>query len=60
MAPIPDGLAPGQTVELAFNDVPVPAAAGQWLVKADVRLADGSHLAPRGVVALQTGLTTVR
>ena len=57
---IPDGLAPGESVEIPFNDMPVPAAAGQWLVKADVRLADGSYLAPRGVVALQTQLTTTR
>lgn len=54
---IPDGLGPGQSVDL---DVPVtaPPDAGDWLVKADVRLADDSYLSDAGIVPLQMRLTT--
>lgn len=54
---VPDGLAPGASVEL---DIPAvaPADAGDWLVKADVALADATRLSDHGIVVLQMPLTT--
>lgn len=54
---VPDGLAPGQSVDL---EVPVvaPASVGDWLVKADIVLGDGRHFADMGIAALQMPLTT--
>lgn len=57
--PVPDGLAPGASV-----DVHVPASApptaGQWLVKAGVRIPgdDRPYLLDRGVPILQMPLAT--
>lgn len=55
--PLPD-LAPGTSVrmEIGFQ---APSAAGTWIIKADVRLPDGSYLSDRGSPALQLPLTTV-
>jgi hypothetical protein len=36
-----------------------PATAGEWLVKSDVMLPNGTYASDDGVVALQTALTTV-
>jgi hypothetical protein len=54
---IPNGLQPGQSVDLTVAVV-APASAGDWLVKSDVHLSDGSYLSTVGVVSLQTPLTT--
>jgi hypothetical protein len=35
-----------------------PAAAGDWLVKTDIRLSDGTSFADKGIVPLQLPLTT--
>jgi N-acetylmuramoyl-L-alanine amidase len=55
---VPDGLAPGASVELVVNAT-APASAGSWLVKSNVRLADSSYASDHGVVVLQTALTTI-
>ncbi len=54
---VPDGLAPGQSVDLEVPAV-APASAGYWLVKADIVLADGTRFADLGIVPLQVPLTT--
>ena len=56
---VPNGLKPGQSVAEALNGVPVPTVAGNWLVKFDVRLPDGTTLQDHGVVGPQLPLTTV-
>jgi hypothetical protein len=58
-AAIPNGLAPGQSVDLALTAT-APSTVGEWLVKADVLLptAERSHLSQRGVVPLQVPLQT--
>jgi N-acetylmuramoyl-L-alanine amidase len=55
---VPDGLAPGASIDVTVSAV-APSAAGEWLVKSDVRLPNGSYASDEGVVALQTALTTV-
>lgn len=54
---IPDGLLPGQSVDLLVPGV-APPTAGDWLIKTDVRLADGTSFADQGIVPLQLPLTT--
>jgi hypothetical protein len=54
---VPDGLQPGASVNLTVNAT-APATAGQWWVKADVKLADDSYASTAGVVSLQVPLTT--
>ncbi|MEO6350509.1 MAG: N-acetylmuramoyl-L-alanine amidase, partial [Candidatus Limnocylindrales bacterium] len=54
---VPDGLAPGASVELDVSAV-APSAAGEWLIKSDVRLNGGSYASDEGVVAMQTAMTT--
>lgn len=54
---VPDGLQPGQSVDLTVAAV-APAGAGDWLVKSDVRLPDNSYLSTVGVVSLQLPLST--
>lgn len=54
---VPDGLAPGQSVDLEIQAT-APASAGDWLVKADIVLADGTHFADLGIAAMQMPLTT--
>ena len=54
---IPDGLAPGQSVVLEA-DATAPGEAGEWLVKTDVLLPGGDHLADSGIAPLQVRLTT--
>ena len=55
--PIPDGLAPGASLEI---DIPAtaPASAGDWLAKGDIVLPGGAYLSDVGVVAIQLPLTT--
>lgn len=55
---VPGGLAPGASVEVDVNAT-APSTAGEWLVKADVVLGDGTFLSDMGVVALQLPLATV-
>jgi N-acetylmuramoyl-L-alanine amidase len=55
---VPDGLAPGASVDLIVAAA-APSVAGEWWVKSDVRFMDGSYASDLGVVALQTPLTTV-
>ena len=54
---VPDGLPPGASVGLTVNG-PAPAVAGDWLVKADIRLPDDSYASAIGVASLQMPLTT--
>ena len=54
---VPDGLQPGQSVDLTVAAT-APAQAGSWLVKADIVTSAGSHLSDAGIVALQMPLTT--
>jgi N-acetylmuramoyl-L-alanine amidase len=54
---IPDGLQPGQSVDLTVPGT-APATVGSWLLKTDVRLSDNSSLADQGIVPLQLPLTT--
>jgi hypothetical protein len=56
-ASIPDGLAPGRSAVVRVNTT-LPADAGDWLVKSDVVLPGGEHLADAGIVPLQLPLTT--
>jgi N-acetylmuramoyl-L-alanine amidase len=55
--PIPDGLAPGQAVELDLPDLPLPPQSGDWIVLFDVVPGGGRTMADRGVVAAQWRLT---
>jgi N-acetylmuramoyl-L-alanine amidase len=57
-AQVPDGLAPGASVVLTVSAA-APPAPGDWLVKSDVRLSNGSNASDEGVVPMQTALTTV-
>jgi len=57
--PFPDGIAPGAQAVLHLDGVPLPAEAGDWLVKLDVRLPSGKTLGWHGVVGPQLPLTTV-
>mgnify|MGYP000025303612 CR=1 FL=1 len=36
--PVPDGLAPGEAVEVRLPGIPLPDKAGAWLLKLDVDL----------------------
>jgi N-acetylmuramoyl-L-alanine amidase len=56
-APIPDGLAPGQSVVVTVP-VTAPDSTGDWLVKSDVVVGGGSSLADAGIDPLQVALTT--
>ena len=53
---VPDGLQPGASVDVTVNGLAPPA--GDWWVKADIRLADDSYASHPGVVPLQVPLTT--
>lgn len=55
---VPDGLQPGVSLDLTVV-ASVPAAAGEWLVKSDVRLPDDNYASSPGVVSMQLPLTTV-
>lgn len=55
---IPDGLLPGASTSVQLEDVPLPAEAGDWLVKLDVRLPGGGTLGRHGVVGPQLALRT--
>jgi hypothetical protein len=56
---IPDGLAPGESVELTVPDIGMPAKKGTWLVKLDVDLPGGDHMSTHGVVGPQVRVRTV-
>jgi hypothetical protein len=57
--PVPDGLGPGESVELTISDIPMPAAVGTWLVKLDVNLPGGDAMSKHGVVGPQLRVKTV-
>jgi len=54
---VPDGLQPGQSVDVGVSGL-APSAAGDWLIKSDVRLPGGAYASAAGIVSLQTPLTT--
>jgi hypothetical protein len=56
---IPDGLAPGDSIEVTLSGVPMPASRGEWLLKLDVRLGSSGSLSKRGVVGPQLRVSTV-
>ena len=56
---IPDGLAPGESVEVTLPGVPMPASAGAWLLKLDVALPGGDTLSKHGVVGPQLRVETI-
>jgi N-acetylmuramoyl-L-alanine amidase len=55
--PVPDGLAPGHSVDVVFQ-VPLPTVAGNWRFKFDVALPSGETLGDHGVVGPQLAVTT--
>jgi len=55
---VPDGLQTGASVDLTIAAT-APAGGGNWLVKTEVQLADGSYASPTGVVSMQLPLTTI-
>jgi hypothetical protein len=56
---IPDGIGPGESVEVVIPGIPMPRARRAWLVKLDVDLPGGGHLSDRGVVGPQLRIRTV-
>ena len=54
---LPDGLAPGASIDASLLGIPMPSRAGDWLLKLDVRLPSGS-LGDHGVVGPQLPITT--
>ncbi len=57
---VPDGLGPGQSVEVVMPTVPMPGGVGKWLLKLDVNLPRGQTLSRHGVVGPQLSIRTVR
>jgi N-acetylmuramoyl-L-alanine amidase len=56
--PIPDGLTPGQSIDVTLPGIAMPGKAGAWLVKLDVKVP-GSRMWKRGVVGPQLRVDTV-
>jgi hypothetical protein len=56
---IPDGLAPGKSVEVTLPGIPMPSRKGEWLLKLDVNLPGGDSLSKHGVVGPQRRVDTV-
>lgn len=56
---IPDGVGPGESVEVALPRIPMPGAAGEWLLKFDVNLPGGDSLSRHGVVGPQLRVDTL-
>lgn len=56
---VPDGLAPGESIDVVLPGIPMPARNGAWLVKLDVRLPGNDHLSRHGVVGPQLRVDTV-
>lgn len=54
--PVPDGLAPGASADLALEGVPVPPARGDWTILLDVRPPGGRTLGDRGSIRAQWDL----
>jgi N-acetylmuramoyl-L-alanine amidase len=57
---IPDGIGPGESVEVVFPGVRMPRARRTWLLKLDVDLPGGTHLSDRGVVGPQLRIRTLK
>ena len=57
--PVPNGLSPGQSVEVTLPGIPLPASNGRWLLKLDVNLPGGDALSRHGVVGPQLLIDTV-
>jgi N-acetylmuramoyl-L-alanine amidase len=55
---LPDGLGPGESAEVVLERVPMPQAAGRWLIKLDVDLRGGDHMSGHGVVGPQLRVRT--
>ena len=55
--PLPDGLAPGASIEVALDDLPLPPVGGEWIVLLDVKLPTGRTLGDHGVVGAQWRMT---
>jgi hypothetical protein len=55
---IPDGLRPGQSVEVRLPGIPMPREGGKWLLKLDIKVP-GSRLSKHGVVGPQLKVKTV-
>jgi hypothetical protein len=58
-APIPGGVAPGESVTVILPGVPMPRRAGRWLLKLDVNRPGGKALSMNGVVGPQVRVKTV-
>jgi hypothetical protein len=56
---VPDGLAPGESVEVTLAGIPMPSKKGAWLVKLDVGLRGSGYLSKHGVVGPQLRVDTV-
>jgi len=56
---VPDGLSPGESIDLILPEIPLPARTGRWLVKLDVRLPGDDFLSRHGVVGPQLHVRTV-
>jgi len=57
---IPDGLRPGQSVEVRLPGIPMPSTTGKWLLKLDTKLPGHDTLSKHGVVGPQLRVDTVR
>ena len=57
---IPDGLKPGESVEVALAGIPMRSKTGRWLIKLDIGLPNGRQLSRRGVVGPQLRVRTVK
>ena len=57
---IPDGLRPGESVDITFDGIPMRRKNGTWLIKLDIGLPSGLQLSRRGVVGPQLRVRTVK
>jgi N-acetylmuramoyl-L-alanine amidase len=55
---LPDGLAPGESVELTLSGIKLPSTQGEWLLKLDVRFGTSNSLSKHGVVGPQLRVKT--
>jgi hypothetical protein len=56
---LPDGVGPGESVDIVVAGIPMRSRSGRWLIKFDVDLPGGVHLSQRGVVGPQIRVRTV-
>ena len=55
---VAEGLAPGRSTTVTLAGIPMRDAAGEWLLKLDVKLPGGDALSRHGVVGPQLHVTT--